>query len=219
MATPSSQPYTLTLSQRSKDPAGDAAHLPRSKLPAHHVPTIVSRATQQSSGMLKRAASSMHGKAALDAAEDDKSRPAKVKGAVVTVVKKATPGVSAEEGQAHSKTSVLPHLAFENPWRSFRTPTIRDALQGGLKWGLPKGYDEGGAKSSYRNKGRRFKSEQVADVANVEVAKPTWGDEHADKARITWLGHASTLVSLPALGGGEGSRPFNVLFDPVFSER
>jgi L-ascorbate metabolism protein UlaG (beta-lactamase superfamily) len=69
-----------------------------------------------------------------------------------------------------------------------------------------------------------------ADFRAKERAVNEWcdpTDPSRPAARVTWLGHASTLLQLPPLGGpspGEGredvsGRSLNILFDPIFSER
>ena len=69
------------------------------------------------------------------------------------------------------------------------------------------------------------------DYKTQEKPLQEWKDpkKHSRSAvRVTWLGHASTLLQLPPLsssaGGGAGkedvrSRSINILFDPIFSER
>ncbi|PWN41863.1 Metallo-hydrolase/oxidoreductase [Ceraceosorus guamensis] len=265
-------PYTLTLKLRSVDPAKDAATLPRSKLPSHHVPTLVSRAALASDQVLKRAARSIHPlkadadeKAALPAAWDavsERTRDRKTSKRITRVVRsavgKVAPSTTAPDAGTvdlvNANSGALASLTFENPWDSFRKPSVADALNGGLKWGLPRGYEQGGGRSRYRGGGRRRKgpgAESANDVGpNIEVIKPDWGerrveDEETDlqvQARITWLGHASILVQLPqvprpraeeqeeAVSGAIDDasdeekiratrRPFNILIDPVFSER
>ncbi|PWZ01683.1 Metallo-hydrolase/oxidoreductase [Testicularia cyperi] len=192
-----------------------------------------------------------------------------------------------------SKTEVLlPRLTFENPWPSFRKPGPKDLLGGGLKWGLPDSYTEGGGKKPYhsgiksqRKIQRQMEEAQKAGLGqgwdHVEVQTPDWGwrtgllnevdelrkenqgapavdvsntyskDKKAicewkdsgssdvDAARVTWLGHATTLLQLPPLSPDAGHadhpeanpadtmapreavchRSINILFDPVFSER
>lgn len=69
-----------------------------------------------------------------------------------------------------------------------------------------------------------------ADYAAQEKPWRDWQDPtNPDRtaARVTWLGHATTLVQLPPLStsaaDGErqdvSSRSINILFDPIFSER
>lgn len=74
---------------------------------------------------------------------------------------------------------------------------------------------------------------EEADYKAKEKPVREWQDPtNPDKvaARVTWLGHASTLLQLPPLtsappsGSGEGEedvskRSINILFDPIFSER
>ncbi|KAI0317529.1 beta-lactamase superfamily domain-containing protein [Amylostereum chailletii] len=56
------------------------------------------------------------------------------------------------------------------------------------------------------------------DVKNVEVIRPTFGDQSEGALNATWLGHASWLISFPTNTSPDG-QPTRVLFDPMFSLR
>ncbi|CBQ70933.1 conserved hypothetical protein [Sporisorium reilianum SRZ2] len=65
-----------------------------------------------------------------------------------------------------------------------------------------------------------------ADYKAKEQTLRDWSDPKTSSraaARVTWLGHATTLLQLPPLSTstqqGEPSRSINILFDPIFSER
>ncbi|CDS01106.1 related to FMP30-mitochondrial inner membrane protein with a role in maintaining mitochondrial morphology [Sporisorium scitamineum] len=63
-----------------------------------------------------------------------------------------------------------------------------------------------------------------ADYKAKEKSQQDWSDPKTPSrgaARVTWLGHATTLLQLPPLSTAEGqdSRSISILFDPIFSER
>lgn len=268
--------YRIQLACRSADPVADSFKLAREELPSHWVPTIrsqFSRATSTAFGLR------------TDAPRHANLHPH---------LRHLSPDKKVSEHH------LLPRLHFKNPWQeSFRKPSIRTALHGGLKWGLPDSYKEGAEKGKGQGqasalkpsrKAHRQQREAEEEVARwgeewdkIEVLKPQWGwpaaglmeevhqlreeelkahplqqqgqekktskrGDEADykakevplrewkdpkdhtrvAARVTWLGHASTLIQLPPLStdhaaadGTEdvSARSINVLFDPIFSER
>lgn len=97
-------------------------------------------------------------------------------------------------------------------------------VNGGLQWGLPQDYFEGGGKGKYRGGGKHFienieremKEAENDGLRNgwekVEIRTPDWGQSHDNDdsqahnqdeqdhfAKATWLGHATTLLSLPSI--------------------
>lgn len=61
--------------------------------------------------------------------------------------------------------------------------------------------------------------------ALIPHVKPNWGADLPRKdLKATWLGHACTLIEMPAVasqvkGNNEGPRGVRVLFDPVLGPR
>lgn len=113
--------------------------------------------------------------------------------------------------------SFMPLLTFRNPWESFHSPGLFEAWHGGLQWGLPEGYNEGGQHhSSYRTKGSTVEETQEEDQSDdVEVVTPDFDSfsqsERHSNIRVTWLGHATTLIQVP--------NGLSILFDPIFVDR
>lgn len=113
--------------------------------------------------------------------------------------------------------SMMPLLTFRNPWESFHSPGLFEAWHGGLQWGLPEGYVEGGQHySSYRTKGSAIEeTEEELESDDVKVVTPDFDcfseSERNNNIRVTWLGHATTLIQVP--------NGLNILFDPIFVDR
>ncbi|KAN0060083.1 hypothetical protein ACQY0O_008056 [Thecaphora frezii] len=167
--------YDVLLSCRTADPIADAHNHEITQLPAHWVPTLLSN--------LSRAAS-QHLSALSPEKEDEEER---------RFAETHKPSGSwkrrmfrpAQE-QQHSD-SLLPRLAFKNPWESYRAPGLKDMLNGGLKWGLPAGYQEGGEhRAVFGNKlaaGKKIRKQERAGVSEgleegwdrIEVRTPDWG--------------------------------------------
>ncbi|PWN29704.1 Metallo-hydrolase/oxidoreductase [Jaminaea rosea] len=250
--------YDVTLLVRSRDPVADAhdPDLERHDIPSHHVPSLVSVATKRMRQRSRTTEGRKRDRAkakAIRAAEAVKSSsglPPPLRRAAGSK-RFAQPAAS----QRDFSSSALPLLSFQNPWDSFKPPTLLNVWSG-LKWGLPEEYEEGGH-SKYRGSGRRAKeavaeyraaeAELGKDWADVHVQTPNWGwveserqtwlegpnverekkeelegiangqpaaeenfgkrkewqdpraEEAMDHARVTWLGHASTLLQLPPL--------------------
>lgn len=241
--------FNVTLVVRSKTPMADA-HDPNfdaKDLPSHHVPTLVSVANRavRSQGNAKHRKRRMAKAKALRAADALKST-----NAVPAAYRKSVSGkgfVQSAAAQESSPTN-LPLLTYQNPWDSFRPPTLAGVWKG-LKWGLPADHEEG-QEPKKRGQGRKAEGTEEAfmkleaetgkDWADVEVIPPNWGwsqddrrktsegsltqedkvrertrdsgrtgdrnewedpasDHRADHARVTWLGHATTLLQLPPL--------------------
>ncbi|KIP07586.1 hypothetical protein PHLGIDRAFT_105453 [Phlebiopsis gigantea 11061_1 CR5-6] len=100
---------------------------------------------------------------------------------------------------------------FKNPWPSFRAHDWQDQYYIVFQWSkrIPKIPD---------------------DIATLlPVAKPTWGldaDASRDSMKVTWLGHATVLLEMPARTSINSEDPLpnpprgiRILFDPIFSER
>ncbi|KAJ1034949.1 hypothetical protein NDA18_000555 [Ustilago nuda] len=263
---PRGSAYKIKLHCRSFDPIADSQTLPPDELPSHWVPTVISQLSRVSSTAFGNLTFPRNSTSSL---KQQKSQQQE------------------QEENEKEESHMLHRLTFVNPWQhSFRKPSIKTVLNGGLKWGLPDNYIEGSGKKFVRASGFKSnkkiarelegaKADLVEGWDNVEVVDPDWGwpasglkkevdhirqkddtqpeskmnesdaDDKAkeksvkewqdptnpDKvaARVTWLGHASTLLQLPPLststtsasGGGEDvtSRSINILFDPIFSER
>ena len=187
--------YDILLSCASSNPVADAHNPDIKKLPEHWVPTMIANLTRAASGKFGPKEKAAYTRPLR------KFRPAKL--------------------QEHTE-HVLPRLVFQNPWPSFRAPGLKEMSNGGLKWGLPNGYMEGGGKGKYRGGkikvNKRITKERSAGAQlglshewdQVKVNKPNWGwpqqqpkqdwiDDGKASARVTWLGHATTLLQLPPL--------------------
>ncbi|EST05741.1 Beta-lactamase-like protein [Kalmanozyma brasiliensis GHG001] len=89
--------------------------------------------------------------------------------------------------------------------------------------------DEDGELSPQHEQSKTKTSE--SDYKSKERPQQDWKDPKTsrDAVRVTWLGHATTLLQLPPLptesnangqdGDDVSSRSINILFDPIFSER
>lgn len=177
----------------------------------HHVLTLVSKATRFGSAKYKGGIQALaSSKKPLTKEEEE------VKDNASIVSRHLPQWILGWASYNSRSTSAMPLLSFQNPFESFKQPGWFEAWHGGLQWGLPEGYVEGGEHSSYRGKGRAIQeSEEEADEAEVEVITPDWDqfDQQTISAnvRVTWLGHATTLVQLP--------NGINILFDPIFVDR
>lgn len=191
--------YDVTLFVRSKNPVADAhdPNIGSEDLPSHHVPTFVSvahraiqrqgtsrsaRSRRRATQAARRAAEALKTSSAIPSGPASQWRPGGSK-------RFAHPAAAQEH---HSRTSSFPLLGFQNPWDSFKPPTLLNVWQG-LKWGLPEDYDEGGH-SRYRGQGRRAaKAAQEYRAAEAELGKkwaaidirqPNWGwSEQEDMPR------------------------------------
>ncbi|EPQ29981.1 uncharacterized protein PFL1_02654 [Pseudozyma flocculosa PF-1] len=261
--------FDVLISCRTADPISDAHSRDIDQLPSHWQPTFISN--------LSRAASQGLGALNPDQQQEEHRRfeeTHKPSGSWKRRVFRPA------QEQSHTD-SLLPRLAFKNPWDSFRAPGIADMLNGGLKWGLPEGYQEGGshnrvlgnkpsaAKKVRRQQGQGIQHGLDEDWDHVEVREPDWGwpgrfdvakaaaapsndkagagdkddaangtaepngdaskgqpsaggdsptspvsaeapndvpewvdpqNDNVPAARVTWLGHATTLLQLPSLG-------------------
>lgn len=186
---PGVDPYTAALSEEHE-------------IAPHHLLTLASKATRLGSSTLQAST----GKEDADAA---------------SIISQHLPQWMRDMASRESRTqSMVPLLVFQNPWESFQAPGLFAAWHGGLQWGLPDGYVEGGEHhSKYRGSGRhkdQDSDDDDVDADAVTVVEPVWqsaedADDAARHVRVTWLGHASTLVQLP-----NGT---NILFDPIFVDR
>ncbi|KAK0429984.1 hypothetical protein EV421DRAFT_1744650 [Armillaria borealis] len=90
---------------------------------------------------------------------------------------------------------------FQNPWLSWRTNGRMDML------------------SMFTHALRNMPALPTVGTLGISVRTPTWGteDEHNNKIKATWLGHAFLIVKVPFVGSLE--RGAKVLFDPAFSNR
>lgn len=261
--------YDVTLLVRSRDPVADAHDpaLERGDIPSHHVPSIVSVASKRlrqrsrTSEGRKRDRAKAKAMRAAEAVKSSSGLPPALRRAAGSK-RFAQPAAS----QRDYSTSALPLLSFQNPWESFKPPTLLNVWSG-LKWGLPEEYEEGGH-SRYRGSGRRAtramaeyraaEAELGKDWADVQVQKPDWGwvdserqtwlegpnverekqeegekgiaagqprfgrrnewqdpraEEALDHARVTWLGHATTLLQLPPLADPITAEPPSTVED------
>lgn len=246
--------YDVTLLVRSRNPVGDAhdPNLESHEIPSHHVPSIVSVASK--TFRQRRSKKDRARETAKRAAEV--MRPASRMGIASETHRRGSAGRRFAQPAADQRdfsSSHLPLLSFQNPWDSFKPPSLTGVWRG-LRWGLPTEYEEGGH-SKYRGSGRKARqaSEEYRtsetqlgkDWAHIDVNRPSWGwvdsdrcawlqgptverekaeeadpynpasshdrfgkrkewqdpraGEAYDCARVTWLGHASTLLQLPPL--------------------
>ncbi|PWN22850.1 Metallo-hydrolase/oxidoreductase [Microstroma glucosiphilum] len=185
--------FNVTLVVRSKTPMADA-HDPNfdsKDLPSHHVPTLVSVANRavRSQGNAKHRKRRMAKAKALRAAEAIKST-----NAVPSAYRKSVSGKGFVQSAAaqESTPTHLPLLTYQNPWDSFRPPTLASVWRG-LKWGLPADHDEGhgpnrrsqgtkakGAEEAYM----KLEAEAGKDWADVEVIPPNWGWSQDERRKM-----------------------------------
>lgn len=211
-------PYTAAISEEAD-------------LADHHVLTLMSRATRLGAATINAGAKSLGITQLTDEADRNKVRSAYPKGdgsSIRTIAHVPQWAKRVAKRRVRESTSYVPLLTFRNPWPSFKSPGLFEAWHGGLRWGLPRGYEEGNH-SSYRGRGKRTGAlPRDDDIENVTVVKPAFATAEAgreddsrgvqaevqsDSVRVTWLGHATTLVQFPGPGG------LNVLFDPIFVSR
>ncbi|UZJ54919.1 hypothetical protein CBS101457_004239 [Exobasidium rhododendri] len=201
-------PYTAALS-------GDH------EVAAHHVLTLMSRATRFGTSTINLGSAGLSGEQVEvpssklpidDIADNDNTVDVADTASMISnhlpswIQNLALPDVRSQ--------SIMPLLSFQNPWESFKAAGIFEAWHGGLQWGLPEGYVEGGEHhSAYKSLGSH--NDQNEAIRDVAVVKPEWDiysdDDIRDNVRVTWLGHASILIQLP--------NKINILFDPIFVDR
>lgn len=98
-------------------------------------------------------------------------------------------------GKIELQRSLCVNGRFQNPWPTWRPPTITNILKFGLS----------------KNKSN-IPTKQELDLV-LPIVKPRFTDyiiPPEDGVRVTWLGHATVLVQLDGI---------NILTDPIFSER
>lgn len=107
---------------------------------------------------------------------------------------------------------------FVNPWKSFHKPSMLEMATGATFSKIEEGVhivDERDSK-------------EVEEESLNLVKPPSWGGHWSTRSvpegstpskrvRVTWLGHAGSLVQLPPWDGEEIG--FNILLDPIFSLR
>ncbi|KAK3361679.1 beta-lactamase superfamily domain-containing protein [Lasiosphaeria ovina] len=134
-------------------------------------------------------------------------------------------------------------LTFRNPWPSWRKPGLAE-VAGNLEWGAdldpcinlaasrlstvaaPPNPPEqsrrptfGDIKDWPNSTGAKAARLLAVQEPDLSFPQPSGAPGQA-KAKVTWLGHATILLQLPALpGSAPGSRPLRCLFDPMFSMR
>lgn len=219
----SSFPYSVTEEMRSEHPFLDALH--DQPLPEHHVTTLAAGVVRRASSMVRK---SLDGRRSTDvrrstsrsgppkpdadnAAPPQKSVDDPQSMTIRSKLQEKVAGKPAEKTKQDK--SPVTSLTFQNPWPSFRQTGIIDIMRG-LHWGITPEYRE----ALERSKG------QLADETwdDVVVRTPDFTEPEALKkgkaVQVTWLGHATTLLRIPGIDRDSG-RSFNILFDPIFSER
>lgn len=185
--------FNVTLVVRSKTPMADA-HDPNcdaKDLPSHHVPTLVSVAnravrSQGNSDHRKRRIAKTKALRAADALRSTNAVPAAYRKSV------SGKGFVQSAAAQGSTPTHLPLLTYQNPWDSFRPPTLTGVWKG-LKWGLPADHEEG-ADSKNHTKGTKAEATEEAymqleaetkkDWADVEVIPPNWGWSEGDRRKM-----------------------------------
>ena len=217
-------PYTVTEEMRSSHPFLDA--LNDQPLPEHHVPTLASNVLRRASSVMRRSVDgrrSTDGKAserkgAAGNGDENGGSPQKsaddpTSGTILGKIKSKVAGKAAGQSNEDEDNSAVASLSFQNPWPSFHQPGILDILRG-IHWGIPPEYNE----ALKRSKGKL--ADETWDT--VEVKTPDFTEPEAlrqgNAVQVTWLGHATTLLRIPGIDPNSG-RSFNILFDPIFSER
>ncbi|KAK5161447.1 hypothetical protein LTS14_001243 [Recurvomyces mirabilis] len=110
---------------------------------------------------------------------------------------------------------------FRNPWPSWHKATKFEVWQS-LEWDLAASHIKvpvttGLSSGSQSARDKPLSRQQQADaLLRVEAPDFTY-DIAKQRIKSTWLGHAGSLLQLPPLAGS--SRPFRILFDPIFSMR
>lgn len=220
---PDRVPLTVQFSRHTNRDPYVAAVSDDAYFPPHHMLTLASKATRLGQSIYHAGARSFNTNHNGNADHDHNDQtPARARetdrASVRTAVSVHLPSWMRDFTARRSRQqSIMPLLSFRNPWSSFKPPGIVGAIQGGLRWGLPEGYVEGGKHSSrYRSRGRTWQETQMELAeSDVKVCEPTWDkhneEEQRNNIRITWLGHATTLVQLP--------NGINILFDPIFTHR
>ena len=99
-----------------------------------------------------------------------------------------------------------PPTSFKNPWESYKNINLMTVFKTRFSNNSEKDY----APVPEGPNGTR--SDEL-----VKVCKPDWAQDHKNRLRTTWIGHASFLVETPTTG--DATRGVRILFDPVFSER
>ncbi|KAK4212777.1 N-acyl-phosphatidylethanolamine-hydrolyzing phospholipase D [Rhypophila decipiens] len=126
---------------------------------------------------------------------------------------------------------------FQNPWPSWYRPTRAEVWEH-LQWGedadstiqlatshlcdqAPPGPAQGGLLPNFNDIANWPDSNGAKATRLLSIEKPDFSFDISKtaEAKVTWLGHASSLVQLPPLDGSVGSRPIRCLFDPIFSMR
>lgn len=210
---PERDPLTISYERfRERDPYV-AAVSDEAYIAPHHVLTLTSKATRLGQSIYHAGARSFNQQNNQIKQQDAE------RSSIRTVVSVHLPNWMRDYTARRSRQqSLMPLLSFQNPWSSFNPPGLSTALRGKLlRWGLPPGYIEGGKYGSrFRSRGRTLEQTQ-AEMAELEVKvrEPVFEIESEEQKqnniRITWLGHATTLVQLP--------NGINILFDPIFVHR
>lgn len=163
---PGIDPYTAAL--------GEGADIAN-----HHVLTRISKATRMGAATINAGAKSL----GMTQRTDQRSLNKYLSdggdaSSLRTIVHEPKWARNVAKRRLKKSKSYVPLLTFRNPWPSYKPPGLFEAWHGGLRWGLPRGYEEGGVHDSvYRGRA----SEQVHWPETTALRMSRWSNRRLRK--------------------------------------